>query len=299
MKRKFIFLVNPISGTRSKTKLVNLITDRTRAADIPFEIIDTRKDGDYSFLVQKIATALVTDVIICGGDGTINQVAAALLNIPVHIGVIPMGSGNGLALAAGISTNPSKAMDIIFKGNAAAVDGFYVNKHFGCMLTGVGFDAQVAHDFATQSTRGLWTYIKQSLRLFFRYKTYSFVIEINGEKISTEAFFISIANSNQFGNHVTIAPRASLHDGLLDVIVVNKKNKYFTALSLLRHIKLGKVKQPVGQKGHTAAIDYWQTTNIKIENPSMAPLHIDGEPAVTDRTIEVNIIPAAIKLLQP
>lgn len=299
MKRKFIFLVNPISGTRSKTKLVNLITDQTRAADIPFEIIDTRKDGDYSFLVEKITTASITDIIVCGGDGTINQVAAALLNIPVQIGVIPMGSGNGLALAAGISTNPSKALDIIFKGSATAVDGFYVNKHFGCMLTGVGFDAQVAHDFATQSTRGLWTYIKQSLRLFFRYKTYSFVIEINGEKISTEAFFISIANSNQFGNHVTIAPRASLHDGLLDVIVVNKKNKYFTALSLLRHIKLGKVKKPVAQKGHTAAIDYWQTTNIKIENPSLAPLHIDGEPAVTDRTIEVNIIPAAIKLLQP
>ncbi len=299
MKRKFIFLVNPISGTRSKTKLVNLITDRTRAIQIPFEIIDTSKDGDYSFLVQKIGTESITDVIVCGGDGTINQVAAALLNISVNIGVIPMGSGNGLALAAGISTHPSKALDIIFKGNAAAVDGFYVNKHFGCMLTGVGFDAQVAHDFATQSTRGLWTYIKQSLRLFFRYKTYPFVIEINGEKISTEAFFISIANSNQFGNHVTIAPKASLHDGLLDVIVVNKKNKYFTALSLLGHIKLGKVQQPIVQKGHTAAIDYWQTTNIKIENPSLAPLHIDGEPAVTDRTIEVNIIPAAIRLLQP
>ena len=299
MKRKFIYLVNPISGTKNKRKLVQLITDRTKAAQIPFEIIDTSKDGDYSFLVQKIGTESITDVIVCGGDGTINQVAAALLNTSVHIGVIPMGSGNGLALAAGISTNPSKALDIIFKGNAAAVDGFYVNKHFGCMLTGVGFDAQVAHDFATQSTRGLWTYIKQSLRLFFRYKTYSFVIEINGEKISTEAFFISIANSNQFGNHVTIAPRASLHDGLLDVIVVNKKNKYFTALSLLRHIKLGKVKTPMIQKRHTAAIDYWQTTNINIENSSLAPLHIDGEPAITDRTIEVNIIPAAIRLLQP
>ena len=238
-------------------------------------------------------------LVILDRDGTINQVAAALLNISVNIGVIPMGSGNGLALAAGISTNPSKALDIIFKGNATAVDGFYVNKHFGCMLTGVGFDAQVAHAFATQSTRGVWTYIKQSLRIFFRYKTYSFVIEINGKKISTEAFFISIANSNQFGNHVTIAPRASLHDGLLDVIVVNKKNKYFTALSLLRHIKLGKVKKPVVQKRHTPAIDYWQTTNISIENPSLAPLHVDGEPVLTDHTIEINIIPAAIKLLQP
>ncbi len=299
MKRKFIYLVNPISGTRNKRKLVQLITDRTKAAQIPFDIIDTSKDGDYSFLVQRIATESITDVIVCGGDGTINQVAGALLNTSVHIGVIPMGSGNGLALAAGISTNPSKALDIIFKGNVAAVDGFYVNKHFGCMLTGVGFDAQVAHDFSTQTTRGLWTYIKQSLRLFFRYKTYPFLIDINGETISTEAFFISIANSNQFGNHVTIAPRASLHDGLLDVIVVNRKNKYFTALSLLRHIKLGKVKKPVVQKEHTAAIDYWQTRSIKIENSSLAPLHIDGEPAVTDRTIEVNIIPAAIRLLQP
>ena len=299
MNRKFIYLINPISGTKNKSPLINHIFSKTSERNIPFEIIDTKKDGDYSFLKEKIAAEQITDVIICGGDGTINQVVKALLTVKVTIGIIPMGSGNGLALAARISKNYRKALEIIFNGKTSLVDGFYVNNQFSCMLSGLGFDAQVAHDFSLQKSRGLFTYIKQSLKNFFNYKTYEFIIHINGERINTDAFFVSIANSNQFGNYITIAPQASLHDGLLDIIIVNKKNKVFTAFSLLQHIKLGKVKADISNQTKKKSITYLQSTRLTIENLSLAPLHIDGEPYPTAANIEVKVIPSAFNLLQP
>ncbi|RYF80200.1 MAG: diacylglycerol kinase, partial [Chitinophagaceae bacterium] len=210
MLRKFIYFINPISGTKNKEALLQLIKDKTVAQGIAYDILHTRADGDYSFLEQKIKEEAITDIIICGGDGTVNQVSAALQGINVSVGIIPMGSGNGLALTAGIPVDPSKALDLIFTGKTGFIDGFYINNNFSCMLCGLGFDAQVAHDFAAQKKRGLITYVQQTLKNFFSAKPYPFTIHIDGQHIKTDAFFISIANSNQFGNNVTIAPKASI-----------------------------------------------------------------------------------------
>jgi diacylglycerol kinase family enzyme len=150
MKRKFIYFINPISGTKGKILLLEIIKKRTAEKNIPFEILHTNAEGNYSYLQQKIAKEIITDIIVCGGDGTVNQIANALQGIDINIGIIPMGSGNGLAFAAKIPKQINKALDIIFKGNAIYVDSFYINKKFSCMLCGLGFDAQVAHDFARQ-----------------------------------------------------------------------------------------------------------------------------------------------------
>src|SRR3990170_3206443 len=123
MIRKFIYLINPISGTKEKSLLRDIISKRTADQNIPFEIIATSKTGNYEFLRHKILHENITDIITCGGDGTISSVASALMDMDVRFGIIPMGSGNGLALAAKIPVSPVKAMDIIFKGNASKVDG--------------------------------------------------------------------------------------------------------------------------------------------------------------------------------
>ena len=222
MNRKFIYFINPISGTGGKELLLEIIKTKTSEKNIPFEILHTNAAGSYAYLKEKIAVEKITDVIVCGGDGTVNQVAFALSGEAVNIGIIPMGSGNGLAFAAKIPKKVTKALDIIFAGKAEFIDSFYINKKFSCMLCGLGFDAQVAHDFAKQSKRGLKTYVKQSTKNFFAAKPYPFEIILNGEALKTEAFFISIANSNQFGNNFTIAPKASLSDGLLDIVIVTK-----------------------------------------------------------------------------
>src|SRR4051794_12253680 len=155
MTRKLVFLINPISGTKGKSLLKEQISERTRKEGFHFEILHTSRDGNYDWLKEKIGKEKITDVIICGGDGTVSAVAASLLGIEVNIGIVPTGSGNGLALAAGISPLTSKALDIIFDGTASWIDGFFINQKFSCMLCGVGFDAKVAQAFAAEKRRGL------------------------------------------------------------------------------------------------------------------------------------------------
>ena len=299
MHRKFIYFINPISGTGSKGLLLDIIKNKTAEKNIPFEILHTNAEAEYNFLKEKIAAENITDIIVCGGDGTVNQIANALLGTPVNIGIIPMGSGNGLAFAAKIPRRIHKALENVFAGNAIYVDSFYINKKFGCMLCGLGFDAQVAHDFAKQQKRGLITYTKQSIKNFFSAKPYSFELILDGKPINSEAFFISIANSNQFGNNFTIAPQASLHDGLLDIVVVNKMSKLRMIWTILKQIRNGQVRLYEDKKYHRNDIHYFQTKKITIRNPQFAPLHIDGDPADTAAVFEIEIIENAFKLLIP
>ena len=166
------------------------------------------------------------------------------------------------------------------------------------LLCGLGFDALVAHEFAQHSSRGLLTYVKLSLKNFFTAPFYPFIIEANNTTINADAFFISIANSNQFGNNFTIAPKASLSDGLLDIVIVNKMSKLRLIYTILKQIRAGKVEQTTGKKFHQKDIQYFQTKSLEIKNPSSAPLHIDGDPAITDIVFKIKIIDNAFRLLQ-
>ena len=299
MNKHFLYLVNPISGTKNKTAWIELIENKTRSEGIPFTLQHTNAAGDYTFLPNMIREKKITDVIICGGDGTINQVCGAILGEGVNIGVIPMGSGNGLALAAGIPKNVSKALDIIFAGRASYIDAFTINNKFSCMLCGLGFDAQVAHAFAVHPSRGLSTYVSLSLRNFFTAQVYPFILQFKNLRIETEAFFISIANSNQFGNNFTIAPRASLSDGLLDIVIVNKMSKLRWVYAMIKQIRFGQVQLAEKEHYRKKAVHYFQTDELTIKNPSSAPLHIDGEPAETQTLLRIQVVGKAIRLLQP
>ncbi|HLA53310.1 MAG TPA: diacylglycerol kinase family protein [Flavitalea sp.] len=298
MNRKILYIINPISGTKNKTTLQNYLNRSSSEAGLAFEIIQTSIDGDYEFLPGKVREEMITDVIVCGGDGSVSRIAGSLLGEDINIGIIPMGSGNGLALAARIPASARGALAVILRGNAAPIDGFMVNEKFSCMMCGMGSDAQVAHDFAAGTKRGLKTYLKISAGQFFRARPYSFTVELPGKQISSHAFFISIANSNQFGNHITIAPQASLSDGLLDIVVVNKMSKMLLPFQLLHQIS-GKNRLRQTHKEDKRNILYFQTDKVIVHNHDLAPLHIDGEPEPPTQKISIRIIPKAFRLLQP
>ncbi|MBA4166315.1 MAG: YegS/Rv2252/BmrU family lipid kinase [Chitinophagaceae bacterium] len=299
MQRKLVYLINPISGTKKKINVRATIINKTEAEKLPFEILDTRIDGDYGWLKEKILREEVTDVIICGGDGSVSAVAAALLNINVVIGIVPMGSGNGLALAAGIPASAAKALKIIFRGNSSYIDGFSINDKFSCMMCGMGSDAQIAHDFAAKKKRGLKTYLRLSALHYFRSRPFSFTIETKERTFDTKAFFICVANSNQFGNHVTIAPKASLNDGLFDIVIVNKMSKLTLPFYLLHQIAGINTLQEINNYRKSRSITYFQSSEATIINHNDAPLHIDGEPEPLTKKINLKIIPNAFRLLQP
>ena len=299
VERKIIYLINPISGTKKKASLQQLISKRTKDAGIIFEIVHTNAKGDYDFLKERIRKENITDIVICGGDGTVNAVAASLIGVPVNIGIIPMGSGNGLALAAKIPIQASKALDIIFHGKASFIDGFYINNEFSCMLCGIGFDALVAHEFAKQKKRGLQTYIKVGAINFFKTNPYSFEIKIKNKSLSVDAFFISIANGNQFGNNFTIAPKASLQDGLIDVVIVKKMSKFLLPFSILNQVIGINSMQNLNEYATKKNIIYFQTPSLSITNIHNAPLHIDGDPKQTAAKFDIQVVPKALKLIQP
>lgn len=299
MERKIIYFINPISGTKTKGLVIEKIKEKTQQQNIPFEILHTNAAGNYFYLKEKIDNEGITDIVICGGDGTINKIVNSLLDVDIKVGIIPMGSGNGLALAAKIPKQIDKALDIIFNGKARYIDSFFINDSFSCMLCGLGFDAQVAHDFANQQSRGLSTYIKQTINNFLVAQPYSFEITNAGSSFTTEAYFISIANSNQFGNNFTIAPKASLSDGLLDVVIVKKMSKLRLLLTVLKQISKGDISEYNEKTFHDKDVLYFQTDKLIIRNLDKAPLHIDGDPATTAGKFSFEIIPDAFKLIQP
>lgn len=298
MKRKLLYILNPISGTTNKKTVEELIRKKSSEKNVPFEIFPSVASGDYSFLVPIIEEKQITDVVIAGGDGTVSQVVNSLSNCKVNFGIIPCGSGNGLAYSAGIPKSKAAAADIIFSGKPVSVDAFFINNHFGCMLCGVGFDAKVAEDFAKQPARGLATYIKQVVKNFFTAKTYSFELTVNDTTITTDAFFISIANSNQFGNNFTIAPKASLTDGLLDIVIVTNQSRLALLVEVIKQVS-GRNKLQKSIVKMKKGILYFQTDKLKIKNLSGAPLHIDGDPAETPEVLDISVSKKFFKLIQP
>jgi YegS/Rv2252/BmrU family lipid kinase len=297
MRRHIIYIINPISGTRTKKDLQQMVEKKTAERNIPFDIYPSVASGDYSFLNSIIREKKVTDIVIAGGDGTVSQVAGNLMNEDVNFGIIPCGSGNGLAYAAKIPKQPARALDIVFTGKASLIDGFYINDQFACMLCGLGFDAKVAHEFSQQPTRGLLTYAKLVGKSFFTADPYNFTIQSNGLTFSTEAFFISIANSNQFGNNFTIAPKALLSDGLLDIVIAKKTAKPLLLFNLVKQILAGKLRKI--ENSLKQPVIYFQAKELVIENVSSAPMHIDGDPAETPERLTVKVKKKCFRLIQP
>jgi YegS/Rv2252/BmrU family lipid kinase len=297
--RHILYIINPISGTRNKASLRQLVEQRTSSAGIPFTIVPSAADSDYSSLDETLASGTVTDIVIAGGDGTINGAIFSLKKWGIPFGIIPCGSGNGLAFSAGIPKAPDRALDLIFSGVYQATDGFLVNDRFACMLVGLGFDAQVAHDFANDPKRGLSTYIRKTVSHFFTAKAYPFTLAINGKKLQTEAFFISVANSNQFGNNFTIAPKALLTDGLLDIVIVTKQSKLSLFVHTLRQVTGFNNLAEQDLPNHSGSVIYFQTDKLIINNPLAAPMHIDGDPVETAKRIDIKVLPHCFKLIVP
>jgi diacylglycerol kinase (ATP) len=293
---KYIVFVNPISGNKSKDVALTLLTEQFNKRNLPFVVLPTNAEGNYSFLQQKIKEEGYTTIVICGGDGTVNQITKYVVGTYVNVAIIPLGSGNGLAFTAGISSKMPQAIATIFTGTASYIDAFTINHIYGCHNVGVGFDAAVAHQFALQKKRGPFRYVQLTASNFLRAKPFSFSVDINGETKNEKAFFIAVLNSNQFGNKITIAPKASLSDGLLDVVIVRSANKLLLLGKLVNHLKKGKPIQLNEQPDKSIA--YIQAERIIIKNNDTALLHIDGEPVATHGEIEIKVIKQAFKLIQ-
>lgn len=291
MKRA-LAIINPISGTASKNNLPGRLAEAYQETDIQLYISYTKAAGHAYDLAKKAVEDGFEYVIAIGGDGTINEIAQALLHSPTTLGIIPKGSGNGLARALGLPMSEKKAIETLTSGESITIDCCLANgKPFFCTF-GMGFDAEVSAAFAEVPFRGFLSYAKTSIEKYINYKPSIYRVQMDEhEPIQTEAFVIAAANANQYGNNAYIAPKASMTDGKFDLVIL----KPFPVLELAQ-ITMQLFSKRMEENAHQSS---YQIKRAVIEREADGVVHLDGEPLKFDKRIELEMLPAAIHVIAP
>lgn len=276
---KVRLIINPISGTRNKAGLDRMVIDALTPMGWDVEVAYTKGHGDATRLALSAVEKGCKTVIAAGGDGTINETAAALCGTGAILGILPCGSGNGLARHLGIPVDLKEGLKVILENHPIDIDYATVNdKKFFCTC-GVGFDAAVSEAFAKKKTRGKLTYIQSTFQTYANYEPEYYTIIANGQKLTEKAFLVAVCNASQYGNNAYIAPSASINDGQLDVTIIHAGNTLSTAL-------VG-VDMLTGLIERNMLIHTFRTDNIIIEREKSGPSHVDGEPLEMDCRLSI------------
>ena len=246
---------------------------------------------DVERKVKQAVTDNTSIIVAAGGDGTANVIAKNLLNTNTSLGIIPVGSGNGLARHLRISLNAGKAIENIFSGKTISIDTGMLNEHFFVSNCGVGFLADVIHSHHGSSFRGLLAYAQHITTNFISSKTVTVSVEVAGKKISEPFFFISACNANQFGYNFRLAPDASLEDGLLEFFLVSKISP-LQKIGLLIKVMRGKSYGFSKSKLFKA-----ETAELVFEGEMKA--QIDGDPILIQSPSKILILKSSLKVIVP
>jgi diacylglycerol kinase (ATP) len=292
-KKRIIFIVNPKAGITPKSKVVIELLAGNLIPSSKFitEVVFTERAGHATELA-KAAVEKRNDIIVAsGGDGTVNEVACALVNTDIPMGILPAGSGNGLARCLGISMSYALALRTIIRGNTKLMDVATVNDELFTSIAGIGFDAFVAQKFSESAIRGMLSYMQIILNEFRNYKPVRYNLTIDGKTIEKLALMIVFANSDQFGYNTRIAPGATVDDGLLDICVI-RKMPVSQLLSVGYHSMRGTL-------GNTGFAEYYKGKEISINHVVDPLMNIDGEPKIVNSPINISIKPLALRVIVP
>ncbi|MEO8886633.1 MAG: diacylglycerol kinase family protein [Mucilaginibacter sp.] len=288
MKRKALFIVNPISGGRKKDDVPGLIRRHLDVDVFDYTIVFTNSVAHARELAFEAVDKydLITAV---GGDGTVNEVASALVGTNSLLGIIPCGSGNGLSRFLDIPMDIKKAIENLNTGHTELIDSAEVNGQPFFNMAGIGFDAHISQVFAHNKKRGFITYIKSSIMEVAKYKPQHYHIEIDGRTYELDAFMLSIANSSQYGNDMHISPCASVQDGLLDVCIIKPFPLYsFPQMGLRMLFKT---------TDKSKYVEIIRGEHIIIKRIAPGPIHLDGEPQIAGTDIKINVRPGSLKVI--
>jgi diacylglycerol kinase (ATP) len=288
LKRKALFIINPVSGGKKKDGVPDLIEKYLDKDTFEAKIVKSK--GILDARKKASGAAGVYDLVVAvGGDGTVNEIASGITGSTTALGILPYGSGNGLSRFLGIPMDIEKAIKTLNNWQVETIDSAKANGEWFFNMAGMGIDAHVSNVFAREKTRGFSTYIRLSIKEVSGYKSQHYKIDIDGASLETDAFMLSFANSSQFGNNAHISPHASVQDGLIDVCIVKPFPWYrfpeFVARAFMK----------TTDKFEYLTIIRGKKVIAKRDAPG--PMHLDGEPhdGVTSLTIEV--IPASLKVL--
>lgn len=287
--KKILFIVNPISGGKSKISFPQLAAKNLDKRLFEPEYLFTESRG-HAYEMTKQAINNSTDIVVAvGGDGTINEVASAIEGSGKEMGIVPSGSGNGLARTLGISLNHRMAVKQLNKLHSGLIDTATFNERKFFNMAGIGFDAHISNRFATDKTRGLQGYVKTTFTEISQYPAQNYVLYIDGVKYERGAFMISIANSSQFGNNAYVSPTASLQDGLLDVCVIKPFPLYH--FPVMGYHMFSKTAH------RSKYVEIIKGKDIRIIRETAGAVHVDGEPLQMGKELFIQVKPGSLRIL--
>ena len=289
MKKKIVFIMNPISGTSDKKDIPYLIEELLDKEQFDYSIRETEYAG-HAYEIAKESKEQGIDIVVAvGGDGTVNEVGRALVHSNTALGIIPTGSGNGLARHLLIPMKIKGAIQVLNDCEITDLDYGIINEHPFFCTCGVGFDAFISEKFAEAGKRGPITYLENILKEGLKYEPETYEIEAENGTIKKKAFLISCANASQYGNNAYIAPQASMSDGMIDVIIMEPFDAFEAS-----QISIEMFNKTLDKNNK---IKTFRSKEIKIYRKAPGVIHYDGDPIDTGKEIVVTLKEKGIKIL--
>lgn len=290
-RKKIVFILNPISGTRKKGQVPGLLQQYLNKQLYHYEIAETARPLHARELAKAAAEAGADIVVAVGGDGTVNEVASGLLYSSTALGILPFGSGNGLARHMQIPLDTLAAIQLLNHPSYTTIDAAEANgKPFFC-TAGLGFDAHIGRLFATTHTRGFASYVKIALREYFRFQSHRYTIRADKSCLQGKYFVLTLANAAQYGNNAYIAPEADIRDGWLDLCLLSP----FPPLEVPRL-----AWQLFNKRIHlNPFMKIIRTKEVEISSPQTAYMHIDGEFVQLKKKLNIKVLPRCLKVVAP
>ena len=289
MKKKAVFIINLKSGTSSKEAIPGLIDRTIDKEKFDYELVVTQYAGHASEIAAKAKSDGVELVVAVGGDGTVNEVARAIVHSQTALGIIPCGSGNGLARHLLLPMNVKKAIEVLNECEIRDLDYGIINGYPFFCTCGMGFDAFVSQKFAEAGKRGPITYVENVLREGLKYKPETYVLQDDNGTIKYKAFLISCANASQYGNNAYIAPQASMSDGLMDVIIMEPFDVFEAP-----QISIDMFNKTLDKN---SKIKTFRCRKLHIHRSKPGVIHYDGDPVMTGEDIDVELKPKGVKIV--
>lgn len=288
MPRKILFIVNPNAGKKISDHIIDIIR-KEFPQNLYYQLVVWKSMGHFDEISDILKSGDYTDAVAVGGDGTVNRVASAILGTGINLGIVPIGSGNGLARSLALSMNIEEVIKQIAVGKTAVIDNGTVNGTPFFCTSGVGFDAHIGNLFAASKKRGLSSYIKITLREIFKYRSKNYILKFNNTEIKRKAFLITVANAGQYGNDFYIAPQANMQDGLFHISLLKPFNPI---------LAIGLMLKILTKNAHKSMlIETYTTSKISISREFKDSIHFDGEPAMENSEVVFECNPKSLNVL--
>ena len=291
MKKRLVFILNPMKGEQYTRFIETAINDNLDTAKFDLEFQFTKYPKHGTELAREAAQSGAYGVVAAGGDGTINDIVKGIINTNAILGILPGGSGNGLARSLNIPLKIADAVKVINRDHLLNMDVAFANGEPFVSNAGVAFDALVAHRFAKASRHSFPFYAWLAMKNLWSYKEWEFEIIVDGQKFSEQAFILNIANAEQMGYNFSIAPQADCADGWLDLVIIKKMPKMFfggiAARALMKNLH------------ESRFVTYLKAKEISVSHPKLRIIQTDGDSYPSNNRVNFTIQPGAQKVLIP